>query len=154
VAYYEGKPSPDEKPFDAFARALGYADQSELKRVLAAPDRDLADELRSILAWNKHGPNPLAKDRARATFDLEDHYRDLSDRLYKAEERVLTRFGIHTPSLKNSDLKRLLKTFVRMYVGLPPSYRDQLQMVLRRVDNLAFMRIHSADVGPYIRCFA
>jgi hypothetical protein len=154
VAHYEGKPSPDEKPFDAFARALGYADQSELKRIMEAPDRDLADKLRSILRWNKHGPDSLAKDRARATFDLDDHYRDLSDRLYRAEERVLARFGIPTRSLESCDDKKLSEALNRMEAGLPQSYRDQLKMVLRRVDNLAFMRVHSNDVGPYIRCFA
>jgi hypothetical protein len=37
VAYYLGNPSPDEKPFAAFARALGYADRSELESVMEDP---------------------------------------------------------------------------------------------------------------------
>jgi hypothetical protein len=152
VAHYEGKPSPNEKPFDAFARALGYADQSELKRVMEAPNRYLADSLKILFGPNR--PDPLAKARALARFDLEDHYRDLSDRLYRAEERVLNRFGITTKSPEPPDHKRLSEALHRMEAGLPQSYRDQLKMVLRRVDNLAWLRVHSANVGPYIRCFA
>ena len=34
IAYYLGKPTPDEEPFVAFARALGYADELELKTVM------------------------------------------------------------------------------------------------------------------------
>jgi hypothetical protein len=41
VAYYLGDPSGDEKPFVAYARALGYAGESELNRALENKDRDL-----------------------------------------------------------------------------------------------------------------
>jgi hypothetical protein len=41
VAYYLGNPSRDEKPFAAYARALGYASESELNRALENKDRDL-----------------------------------------------------------------------------------------------------------------
>src|SRR5262245_56247138 len=34
VAYYLGHPSPNEKPFEAFARALGYTDETELNTAL------------------------------------------------------------------------------------------------------------------------
>ena len=154
VAYYLGKPSPDEKPFAAFARALGYADQSELESAMEAPDRYLADRLSSIFGPNQHAPDPLAKDRIRTRFGTVDPYRDLSDRLYRAEEKVLDRFGIPTPSLEYCDDKRSFEALNRMEAGLPQSYRDQLKMVLRRVDNLAWMRVHSDNVAPYIRCFA
>jgi hypothetical protein len=155
VGYYLGNPSRDEKPFAAFARALGYADQSELENALEARNRYLADEIRSVLEMNQNGPVPLAKDRARTRFDPVDYSRDLSNKLYEAEERVLTRFGIDTPSLDSgADQKRLLEALNRMEAGLPQSYKDQLKMVLRRVDNLAWMRICSDDVAPYIRCFA
>jgi hypothetical protein len=43
VAYYLGKPSRHEKPFAAFARALGYANESELKS--ADNNRDLMKRL-------------------------------------------------------------------------------------------------------------
>ena len=49
VAHYLGNPSPDEEPLAAFARALGYADQSELENAMEARDRDLADKIRSAL---------------------------------------------------------------------------------------------------------
>jgi len=153
VAYYLGNPSPGEKPFAAFARALGYADQSELESVMEDRNRDLSDSLNRLFGPN--GPKPLAKDRVRAKFGTVDRYRDLSDRLYKAEERVCARFGIHIPSLEYTDIKRYLETLHRMEAGLPQSYRDHLKMVLRRVNNLAWMRIyHSDDIGPYLRCFA
>lgn len=41
VAYYLGNPSRDEKPFAAYARALGYASEPELNRALENKDRDL-----------------------------------------------------------------------------------------------------------------
>jgi hypothetical protein len=58
VAYYLGNPSPDEKPFAAFARALGYANESELNAVIEKNHRDLSNRLRS------------AEDRALAKFGI------------------------------------------------------------------------------------
>src|SRR5262249_11106643 len=154
VAYYLGNPSSDEKPVAAFARALGYADQSELENAMKDRCQEIVDELNSLFGPKQHGPGPLAKDRVRAKFGPVDPYRDLSIKLYTAEERVCARFGIDTPSLEYSDQKKLSEALNRMEAGLPQSYRDQLKMVLRRVDNLAWLRIHSDDVAPYIRCFA
>jgi hypothetical protein len=155
VAHYFGNPSPDEKPFAALARALGYADQYGLEHAMEYRNRELADMISRVIGPNQNGPVPLAKDRVRARVDPVDQSRDLSNRLYKAEERVCARFGIHIPSLEYSDEKRLFEALHRMEAGLPQSYRDQLKMVLRRVDNLAWMRVlHRDDVAPYIRCFA
>jgi hypothetical protein len=166
VAYYLGNPSPDEKPFAAFARALGYPDQSELESAMEAPIRDLAEQLLPVIdeinarfgtvGRSRDTSDRLhtATDRVRAKFGTVDPYQDLSNRLYRAEERVCNRFGINTTSLENSDRKRLSEALNRMEADLPQSYRDQLKMVLRRVDNLAWLRVHSDDVAPYIRCFA
>jgi hypothetical protein len=154
VAHYLGNPSPDEKPFAAFARALGYADQSELENAMEDRYRHLADMLRSALGPNQNGPVPVAKDRVRARFDPVDRSRDLANKLNRAEERVLTSIDIDTPSLGGADAKRLSEALHRMEAGLPQSYRDQLKMVLRRVNNLAWMRVPGDDVAPYIRCFA
>jgi hypothetical protein len=41
IAYYLGKPSRNEKPFAAYARALGYASESELNTALENNDRNL-----------------------------------------------------------------------------------------------------------------
>jgi hypothetical protein len=142
IAYYLGDPSPDEKPFAAFARALRYADQSELESAMKDCSRDI------------FGPDPLAKDRVRRRFGTVDPIRDLAIRLYRAEDRVCARFGINIDSLEYSDAKRFSEALNRMEAGLPQSYRDQLKTVLRRVDNLAWMRVHSEDVSPYLRCFA
>jgi hypothetical protein len=154
VAYHLGNPSPDEKPFAAFARALDYADQSELENAMEARNRDLADMIRSVLGSKQNDPVPLAKDRVRAKFGTEDPCLDLLIRLDRAEDRVLGIFGIHIHSRSGADQRRLTEALNRMEAGLPQSYRDQLKMVLRRVDNLAWMRVSSDDVAPYIRCFA
>jgi hypothetical protein len=156
LAHYLGNPSPDEKPFAAFARGLGYADQSELENAMEDRYRDLADMIRSAIGPNQNGPVPVAKDRVRARANPVDRSRDLSNKLHRAEDIVLTRFGIDRSSLEYSgaDAKRLSEALNRMEAGLPRSYRDQLKMVLRRVNNLAWIRVHSDDVAPYIRCFA
>jgi hypothetical protein len=153
AAYHLGNPSPDEKPIAAFARALGYADQSELENAMKDCYRDLVDGLYSILS-NQHGPEPLAKHRAHTRCGPVDPCRDLAIRLFNAEEGVLTRFGIHTPSVEYSDPKRFSDALNRMEASLPQSYKNQLKMVLTRVDNLAWMRVHSENVSPYLRCFA
>jgi hypothetical protein len=153
IAYYEGNPSPDEKPLAAFARALGYADQSQLESAMDYYARDLSDKLARL--FNPNQSSPLAKDRVHAKFGTMNPSRDLSNRLYSAEEKVWNRFGIETPSLEYSDAKKFSEALNRMEAGLPLSYRDQLKMVLRRVDNLAWMRIYYSDnPGPYLRCFA
>jgi hypothetical protein len=68
VAYYLGNPSRNEKPFAAYARALGYASESELNKALDNKDRDLLkrfvtaeetlfakfDYTSSTDGWDKH----------------------------------------------------------------------------------------------------
>jgi hypothetical protein len=51
VAYYLGNPSQNEKPFAAYARALGYPSETELNRALENKDRDLLE--RFVTAENK-----------------------------------------------------------------------------------------------------
>jgi hypothetical protein len=46
VAYYLGHPSSNEKPFAAFARALGYADETELNSALIDRYFVVSDRLR------------------------------------------------------------------------------------------------------------
>jgi hypothetical protein len=58
VAYYLGSPAPDEKPFSAFARALGYANESELNVAIEKNNRDLSNRLHS------------AEDRVCAKFGI------------------------------------------------------------------------------------
>ena len=125
IAYYLGNPAPNEKPFAAFARALGYANESELNAA------------------------------------IEKNHRDLSIRLHSAEDRVYARFGIYVSSLKDreelddTDKARFWKSLKRMEDGLPRSYKKQLNIVLARVNDLAWMRIYYSDnLGPYLRCFA
>jgi hypothetical protein len=45
VAYYLGNPLRNEKPFAAYARALGYASESEFKGALDDNDPDLGKRL-------------------------------------------------------------------------------------------------------------
>jgi len=123
IAHYLGNPSLDERPFGAFARALQYANESELNAA------------------------------------IEKNHRDLSNRLYSAEDRVCARFGIFVSSLDEFDdacMARFWENQKRMYAGLPRSYKKQLnRMVLMEKKNLAWMRIYYGDnPGPYLRCFA
>jgi hypothetical protein len=123
VTYYLGNPSPNEKPFGAFARALRYASESELNAA------------------------------------IENNRPDLSKRFHSAEDRVCAKFGIYVSSLKDceelddADNAKFSESLKRMEDGLPRSYKEQLKMVLVRVNNLAWMRIYFSDnLGPYIRC--
>ena len=117
VAYYLGNPSPDDKPVAAYARALGYANESELNSA------------------------------------MHKNYRDLSNRVYRAEDKVYAKFGIYIDSLDDDDLKKHAIALARMATGLPQSYQNQLQMVLTRTDNLGWMRVHSDNVASYLGCF-
>jgi hypothetical protein len=47
IAFYLGEPAPNEKPFAAFARALGYANDSELNATIEKNHRDLSTRLKS-----------------------------------------------------------------------------------------------------------
>jgi hypothetical protein len=47
IAYYLGNPAPNEKPFAAFARALGCANESELNAAIEKNRRDLSIRLHS-----------------------------------------------------------------------------------------------------------
>ena len=84
---------------------------------------------------------------------MEKNDRDLSNRVYRAEDKVYAKFGIHTESLEDSDSKKLAIAIVRMEIGLPQSYKNELKMVLTRTNDLGWMRVHSDDVRPYLRCF-
>jgi hypothetical protein len=58
VAYHFGNPSTGEKPFAAFARALRYANESELNAAIENNPRDLSNRLHS------------AEDRVLAKFGI------------------------------------------------------------------------------------
>jgi hypothetical protein len=64
VAFYLGNPSRDEKPFAAYARALGYATESEFKCALDDNDPELKKKLVAaegkLLA--KFGCRPISND--------------------------------------------------------------------------------------------
>lgn len=164
VAFYLGNPSPGEKPFAAYARALGYANEAELESAMEAKNRELARNISNILgvptADNDkpayaRAPRYTGSERNRATVDRA---RDLSIKVYRAENEVMAKFGIFVSSLDEHDdasKARFWENQKRMYAGLPRSYKKQLKMVLTRVNNLAWMRIYYSDnLGPYLRCFA
>jgi hypothetical protein len=165
VAYYFGNPSPGDKPFTAYARALGYANESELKSAMGANDRELAQMLADCFRKEDddktayaRAPRYTKSERNRA---IVENHRDLSIEVYRAEDKVLAKFGILTvverdlSSLEDRDLVRFWEGLERMEAGLPRSYKKQLKMVLARVKNLAWMRIYYRnDIGAYLRCFA
>ena len=125
VAYYLGNPSRSEKPIVAYARALGYANVSELNQAIALDQRGL-------------------RERGR----LGIRQRDSS-----AQDEVWKKFGILNSC--SGDPEKRFEAFERMEAGLPKSYKDRLQAILKRNDiNLKWLRFHSGDIGAFIRCFA
>ena len=81
VAYYLGNPSPGEKPFGAFARALQYANESELNAAIEKNHRDLSNRLHS------------AEDRVWAKFgifvsSLDEHDDDCKARFWENQKRM------------------------------------------------------------------
>jgi hypothetical protein len=84
IAYHLGNPAPQQKPFVAFAQALGYANESELNSAMVR------------------------------------NYREVSNRLYSAEDKVCAKFGIFRRSLEDRDAERLWDALERME-GWPAS---------------------------------
>jgi hypothetical protein len=76
VAYYLGNPSQNEKPFAAYARALGYPSESELNRALENKDRDLLERF------------VTAEERLFAKFDCTPENED--KKLFEALGRMQT----------------------------------------------------------------
>jgi hypothetical protein len=112
---------------------------------LAAYDRAAAQNI---------GILTLAADRAVALADL-------SIEVCRAEDKVFAKFGILSvverdmSSLEDRDKAIFWEGLKRMEAGLPQSYKDQLEAVLTRVNNLAWMRIYYRnDIGAFLRCFA
>ena len=84
---------------------------------------------------------------------MQKNYRDVSNRVYHAEDKVCAKFGIHIPSLEDGDSKKLSIALVRMETGLPQSYKNELKMVLTRESDLGWKRVHSDNVATYLGCF-
>ena len=125
VVYYLGHPSRSEKPMVAYARALGYANVSELNQAIALDQRGL---------------------RQRGRLGVRQRDSSARDELWK-------KFGILNS--RTGDPENRLEAFERMEAGLPKSYKDRLQTILKRTDiNLKWLRFHSGDIGAYLRCFA
>ena len=125
VTYYLGNPSPGEKLIVAYARALGYANESELSDAIALDQRKLRQRGR---------PGVRQRDSS-AQDELWKKFGILNTRICGAEQRC--------------------EAFERMKAGLPKSYKDRLLTILKRTDiNLEWLRFHSGDIGAYIRCFA
>jgi hypothetical protein len=117
IAYYFGKPLPDEKPFAAYVRALGYGDRDELNHAMLR------------------------------------NYREVANRISSAEYRVCEEFGIHIPSLEESDSESFSKALERMEAGLPQSYKNQLKTLSTGGNDLVLKRI-GGDLFSYLRYFA
>jgi hypothetical protein len=168
VAYYLGNPSPGEKPFAAYARALGYADESELKSAMGAKDRELALIIANRLGIPTGDDDKTAHARAPRYAKSErnrgvgENHRDLPMEVYRAENKVLAKFDMLTvierdlSLLEDRDKAIFWEGLKRMYAGLPRSYKKQLnRMVLVEMTDLAWMRMYYRDdIGPFLRCFA
>jgi hypothetical protein len=125
VTYYLGKPLRGEKLIAAYARALGYSNESELNYAVALDQRGL---------------------RQRGRPGVRQRNSSAQDELWK-------KFGILNSHTSN-DIKRF-EAFARMEAGLPKSYKRRLETILKRTDiNLEQLLFHSRDFGAYIQCFA
>jgi hypothetical protein len=124
VTYYLGNPSRGEKLVVAYARALGYANESELNHAIALDKRGLRERGR---------PGVRQRDSS-------------------AREELRKKFGIS--NTHTGDAEKHFDAFNRMAAGLPKSYQDRLETILKRTDiNLESLRFQSGDFGAYIRCF-
>jgi len=96
VAYYSGKPSPDDKPFAAYVRALGYADQDELNHAMLLEHRQVAIRISS------------AEAKVCANFDIDipslEYERCDMEKLLKA----LNRMEVGLPGPYRNQLKVVL----------------------------------------------
>jgi hypothetical protein len=125
VTYYLGNPRRGEKLIIAYARALGYANETELNYAVELDQRQL-------------------RQRGR----LGVRQRDGS-----AQEELWKKFGISNTHTGGAEKR--FEAFRRMEAGLPKSYKHKLQSILKRTDiNLEWLRFRSGDFGAYLRCFA
>jgi hypothetical protein len=124
VTYYLGKPSRGEKLIVAYARALGYANESELNYAIDLDQRGL---------------------RQRSQPGVRQRHSSAQNELWK-------KFGIL--DIRTSDAEKRFEAFKRIEAGLPKSYKNRLVRILKRTDiNLEQLRF-SRDFGSYLRCFA
>jgi hypothetical protein len=125
VTYYLGKPSRGEKLIAAYARALGYANESEFNYAVALDQRGLRQRGRPGVRQRESS----AQDELWKKFDILNSRTDNDEKRFEA--------------------------FTRMEAGLPKSYKDRLETILKRTDiRLERLRFHSRDFGAYVRCFA
>ena len=120
VAYYLGNPSRDEEPLAAFARALGYADESQLNAALD-------DSVVRNIPWLVRDKFLLAQGKLFEKFgtDLGSGSGN-ADKLYEALQRIeaglpksykkrletiLARTDINLGWLKDSDLALYFRCF-------------------------------------------
>jgi hypothetical protein len=118
LAYYLGNPSRDEEPFAAFARALGYANESQLNSALddnAVPSWRVRD--RFYLAWGKlfakfdvdcdvrsFDPNKLLEALERMEAGLPKSYK-------KRLKTILARTDINLGWMQDNDLASFFRCF-------------------------------------------
>jgi hypothetical protein len=112
IAYYLGKPSRNEKPFAAYAKALGYAGEAELNTA------------------------------------LENKHRDLWRRVLSAEIEVFAKFDYR------SDGPEFGQVLERMRAGLPKSYVDEFNRVVREAKISVAWLHDESNIAAYIRFFA
>ncbi len=109
VAYYVGNPSRDEKPFAAYARALGYASESELNSSLE--DNDLELRKRFVAAevklwakvdWSESSDWKKTLDRIEA--GLPKSYKDQI-------KMVMTQAKISLDWIESHDIAAYIRCF-------------------------------------------
>jgi hypothetical protein len=91
VGYYLGNPSRDEKPFAAYARALGYPNESELNSAIEGKARELLHRV------------VIAEEKLFAKFDSDFPSRD-----WERQKEVLTRMLSGLPKSYRNHIARVL----------------------------------------------
>jgi hypothetical protein len=124
VAYYLGNPLKHEKPFAAYARALGYANESELDKALKANNRELLSRFAAAEKelYAKFG----AKNFGAKNFGAKDDD-------WKTIQEALQRMLAGLPKSYKDQIKVIVQQ--------------------SRI-SLKWMRNGSEDLAAYIRCFA
>lgn len=134
VTHYLGKPSRGENLIATYARALAYANESEFNHAVALDQRGI--RLRSR-------PQPGVRQICQP---------GVREREAAAHDELWKKFGFNS---RTDDDEKRFQAFTRMEAGLPKSYKDRLETILKRTDiNLERLRYHSRDFVAYIRCFA
>jgi hypothetical protein len=115
VAYYLGNPSRDERPFAAYARALGYANESELNSAIEGKSRELPKRFLTAeeKLYAKFGFDDRSDDWGRLTEFLKRIRAGLPKSYQKHIARVLEESKVSLTWMRNEN--RDIGAYIRCF---------------------------------------